>query len=133
MKKITYLFTYLLTLASSAMWAQETYPAVYYYYIEEKEAEIRFYRVEHKVYAWLSSEIPFSFKGIDLNSFKERVQENHITQGTSLDQIRITSTPLADYDNYILNVNDPNLSVDVSNYASGIYVVTLYCDGEIIA
>ncbi|TXK75201.1 hypothetical protein [Mesonia sp. HuA40] len=115
------------------MLAQETYPAVYYYYIEEKEAEIRFYRVEHKVYAWLSSENPFSFKGQGLNPFKERVQENHITQGTSLDQIRITFTPLAVYDNYILKVKNPNLSIDVSNYASGIYVVIPYCDGEIIA
>lgn len=126
MKKITYL----LTLASSAMWAQETYPAVYYYYIQEKEAGISFFSDGHKKYVTLNSESSYALQSLSPNPANSQVQIHYQVEGATSSYISVTSVQNAVSNNYILNVSDCNLYTDVTTYTSRIYVVTFYCDGE---
>ncbi len=114
------------------MWAQETYPAVYYYYIKEKEAGISFFSDGHKDYFTLNSESSYALQSLSPNPANNQVPINYPVEGANSSYISVTSVQNAVSNNYILNIDDPNLSIDVSNYTSGIYVVTLYCDGEIV-
>ena len=112
------------------MWAQETYPAVYYYYIEEKEAGISFFSERHKDYTIIISESSYAIQSLSPNPANSQVQIHYQFEGATSSYISITSVQNAVSNNYILNVDDPNFNIDVVNYTSGIYVVTLYCDGE---
>ncbi len=43
--------------------------------------------------------------------------------------IMLVSTTSGASNNYIVNLNDQNTSIDVSTYPNGIYSIVLVCDG----
>ncbi len=87
----------------------------------------------HKDYAMVNSESPYTLESLSPNpANNDQVQVNYKAEGAVSGYISITSTQTAVSNNYILNANDPNLSIDVSTYSPGTYVVALICDGEII-
>lgn len=86
----------------------------------------------HKDYATINSESSYKLQSLSPNPANDQVQINYNAQGAISGYISITSTQTAVSNNYILNVNTPNLSIDVSTYTPGTYVVALFCDGEIV-
>ncbi len=86
----------------------------------------------HKDYAIINSESLYTLQSLSPNPANDQVQVAYEAQGATSGYISITSTQTAVSNNYILNVNDPNLSVDVSSYTPGTYVVALFCDGKIV-
>ncbi|MDQ7916132.1 hypothetical protein RBU60_00980 [Mesonia sp. MT50] len=75
---------------------------------------------------------PYALQSLSPNPANNQVQVAYQTQGATSAYLSITSTQTAVSNNYILNVNDSNLIIDVSTYVPGTYVMALSCDGEII-
>ncbi|MBW2960827.1 S8 family serine peptidase [Mesonia aestuariivivens] len=86
----------------------------------------------HKDYTSVNSESPYKLESLSPNPANDQVLVTYEAQGAVSGYISITSIQTAVSNNYILNVNNPDLNVDVSTYTPGIYVVALSCDGEII-
>ncbi|MGO2358532.1 MAG: S8 family serine peptidase [Mesonia sp.] len=86
----------------------------------------------YKDYAFIAVESPYALQSLSPNPANNQVQVAYQTQGATSAYLSITSTQTAVSNNYILNVSNNNLNIDVSSYPAGTYVIALSCDGEII-
>ena len=75
---------------------------------------------------------PYSLQSLSPNPASNQVSVNYKAEGSSSAYIMITSTTNGTSNNYILNVNVFETSIDVSDYPQGIYGVALVCDGIIV-
>ena len=66
------------------------------------------------------------------NPASNQVNVNYKAQGSSSAYIMITNITIGTSNNYILNPNELETSIDISNYPKGIYGVALVCDGIIV-
>ncbi|SEA43102.1 S8 family serine peptidase [Psychroflexus halocasei] len=83
----------------------------------------------HKDYALLNSDNLGQLTSISPNPANDQVQIDYQIQGVVSAYISITSIQTAESNNYVINLNDSNIDIDVSTYTSGSYVVALFCDG----
>jgi len=86
----------------------------------------------HKDYTSVNSECPFKLESISPNPASSQIQICYLTQGANSSYISITSLQAAINNNYILNNTQSDITIDVSTYNTGIYIVTLVCDGQVI-
>jgi len=75
---------------------------------------------------------PYSLQSLLPNPASNQVSVNYKAQGSSSAYIMITSTTNGTSNNYILNQNELETSIDISSYPQGIYGVALVCDGVIV-
>lgn len=75
---------------------------------------------------------PYSLQNISPNPASNQVNVSYKSEGSSSVYLMITSTTNGTSNNYILNANAFETSIDVSNYPQGIYGVSLVCDGIIV-
>lgn len=65
------------------------------------------------------------------NPASNQIIINYLTDGAVSAYLMVVNINTANSDNYILDVNQSNVNIDVSAYPSGLYNVLLVCDGEI--
>lgn len=75
---------------------------------------------------------PYSLQSLSPNPASNQVSINYKAQGSSSAYIMITSATNGTSNNYILNPNELDTSIDISSYPQGIYGVALVCDGVIV-
>ena len=75
---------------------------------------------------------PYSIQSLSPNPASNQVNVNYKAQGSSSAYIMITNITIGTSNNYILNPNELETSIDISNYPKGIYGVALVCDGIIV-
>lgn len=75
---------------------------------------------------------PYSIQSLSPNPATNQVSINYKAQGSSSVYIMITSVTNGTSNNYILNPNELETSIDISSYPQGIYGVALVCDGVIV-
>lgn len=78
------------------------------------------------------SESPYELESLSPNPAFNQVQVNYQAQGAVSAYITITSVQSPTSNNYILNTEESTMSINLSGYVPGIYVVTLVCNGEVI-
>lgn len=80
----------------------------------------------------MSGKCPFSLGTLVPNLTSSQVTVSYDASSATSAYLVITNTLTAGSENYILNTNSNQISVNLSNYSSGIYTVTLVCDGAIV-
>lgn len=127
-------------------------PAIYNWYDEEgnlmhsgqqlnvNSAIAQTYKLEiiaeadgYKDYTNIYADSSYKLQSLSPNPASSQVTVNYQTAGADSVYINITSTQTAISNNYILDVNAASVNIDVSTYPLGTYVVSLTCNGEIIA
>ena len=72
-----------------------------------------------------------SLNGLSPNPTSGLVTISYDVMDSSSAYIMVNNLPATVSNNYILDVTESEIEIDVSGYPAGVYVVTLVCDGEI--
>ncbi len=72
---------------------------------------------------------PYSLDAISPNPASTQVNVSYSAEGASSAYIMLVSTTSGASNNYIVNLNEQSISIDVSTYSNGIYSIVLICDG----
>ncbi len=75
---------------------------------------------------------PFTLGTLVPNPTNFQVTVSYNASSATSAYLIITNTVTAGSENHILNTSNNQISVNLSNYSSGIYTVTLVCDGAIV-
>ena len=75
---------------------------------------------------------PYKLESLVPNPATSQVSVNYIADEASSAYLMVVSTVTGISNNYILDVNETSINLNVSGYSSGIYSVALVCDGEIV-
>ncbi len=75
---------------------------------------------------------PYSLQSLSPNPASNQVNISYKIQGATSAYLIITSLTNGTMNNYILNSNEFETSVDITSYTQGIYGVALVCDGVIV-
>lgn len=75
---------------------------------------------------------PYSLGTIVPNPASSQVTVSYDASSATSAYLIIINTVTAGSENYILNTNSNQISLNLSNYTSGIYTVTLVCNGAIV-
>jgi len=75
---------------------------------------------------------PYSIQNLTPNPASNAFSVTYKAQGSSSSYLMIIGANNGISNNYILNVNENIKNIDVSNYPSGVYFVSLICDGILI-
>lgn len=75
---------------------------------------------------------PYKLKSLSPNPATNQVAVKYSADQAASAYIMVISTVTGISNNYILDVNDSNINVDISAYTSGLYSVALVCDGVIV-
>lgn len=76
---------------------------------------------------------PYKLISISPNPASSQVQVNYDIKESSSAYLMITGITNGISNNYVLNINSSQTIVNLTNYQSGQYIVTLVCDGQIVA
>jgi hypothetical protein len=74
---------------------------------------------------------PYRIESLTPNPASNLVTVNYIADGASSGYVMVVNMNTGSSDNYILDVQQSNFSIDVSTYTTGLYNIILVCDGEI--
>gem|GEM_PF-2434030 len=66
------------------------------------------------------------------NPATQHVAINYVADGAVSSYLMVTSISTSVSNNYILNINDTNTTLDISTYSVGLYSVALVCDGAVV-
>ncbi len=75
---------------------------------------------------------PYKLESLVPNPATSQVTVNYIADEASSAYLMVVSLVTGISNNYILDVNETNIDLNVSAYASGLYSVALVCDSEIV-
>ncbi len=75
---------------------------------------------------------PYKLESLAPNPATNQVTVNYIADEASSAYLMVVSTVTGISNNYILDVNQTSVNLNISNYTSGTYSVALVCDGEIV-
>lgn len=76
---------------------------------------------------------PYSLESLIPNPSTSNVIVNYSADGANSAYLMVVSTVTGISNNYILDVAETAININVSGYAPGLYSVALVCDGEIVA
>ncbi|MGB3342581.1 MAG: hypothetical protein WBA61_01585 [Aequorivita sp.] len=74
---------------------------------------------------------PYRLQSLVPNPASNQITINYLADGAASAYIMIVNINTAHSDNYILDLQQSNINIDVSAYTIGLYNVILVCDGEI--
>lgn len=74
---------------------------------------------------------PYRLESLVPNPVSAQVTVNYLADGASSGYIMVVNTNTGNSDNYILDVQQTQVSIDVSPYTPGLYNIILVCDGEV--
>ncbi len=74
---------------------------------------------------------PYRLESLVPNPTSHQVTVNYLADGAGSGYIMVVNTNTGNSDNYILDVQQTHVSIDVSPYTAGLYNVILVCDGEV--
>lgn len=80
----------------------------------------------------IEGSIPYSLNSLSPNPAGKQVQVNYDISAASSAYLKVTNIATNSSNNYILDLNTSQESIDLSNYSSGVYLVTLICDGVVV-
>ncbi len=75
---------------------------------------------------------PYKLESLAPNPATNQVTVNYIADEANSAYLMVVSTVTGISNNYILDVNQTSVNLNISNYTSGTYSVALVCDGEIV-
>lgn len=75
---------------------------------------------------------PYKLESLVPNPATSQVTVNYIADEAVSAYLMVVSTVTGISNNYVLDVNQTSISLNVSGYTPGIYSVALVCDGEIV-
>ncbi|MGV6827842.1 MAG: hypothetical protein ACWA45_00435 [Flavobacteriales bacterium] len=74
---------------------------------------------------------PFRIETISPNPANNILNINYITTDATSAYVMLVNMNTGNSDNYILNTQQSNISIDVSTYTTGLYNIILVCDGVV--
>jgi len=74
---------------------------------------------------------PFRIETINPNPTNDILNINYITTDATSAYVMFVNMNTGNSNNYILNTQQSNISIDVSTYTTGYYNIILVCDGEV--
>ena len=74
---------------------------------------------------------PFRLESLVPNPASNQVTVNYLADGADSGYIMIVNTHTGNGDNYIFDMQQSNIVIDISTYHPGLYNIILVCDGEI--
>ncbi|MGB3343660.1 MAG: S8 family serine peptidase [Aequorivita sp.] len=74
---------------------------------------------------------PYRLQSLVPNPASNQVTVNYLADGASSSYVMVVNMNTASSDNYILDVQQSNITIDVSAYPMGLYNIILVCDGEV--
>ncbi len=75
---------------------------------------------------------PFSLQSLTPNPASDQVSVAYKAFDASSAYLMLINTVDGSSNNYILDINANEISINISNYSQGIYSISLVCDGEIV-
>ncbi len=74
---------------------------------------------------------PYKLESLIPNPASQSFTVNYLTDGASSAYLMVVNLNTGGSDNYILDVQQSNTTIDISTYTSGLYNIILVCDGEV--
>lgn len=74
---------------------------------------------------------PYKLESLIPNPASNLVTVNYLADGASSAYVMIVNMTTGSSDNYILDVQETNTSINISNFTTGMYNIILVCDGEV--
>ncbi|MCF6308720.1 MAG: S8 family serine peptidase [Flavobacteriaceae bacterium] len=74
---------------------------------------------------------PYKLESLVPNPASQSFTVNYITDGASSAYVMMVNMNTGNSDNYILDIQETNTTIDVSAYTTGLYNIILVCDGEV--
>lgn len=75
---------------------------------------------------------PYKLESLIPNPATSQVTVNYIADEATSAYLMVVSIVTSISNNYILDVNETSINLNVSSYTTGLYSVALVCDGEIV-
>lgn len=75
---------------------------------------------------------PYKLINLLPNPANSQVQINYDIENSSSAYIIVTGVTNGVSNNYVLNINSTQTTINLNNYQSGHYIITLVCDGQIV-
>lgn len=75
---------------------------------------------------------PYKLINLSPNPANSQVQINYDIENSSSAYIIVTGVTNGVSNNYVLNINSTQTKINLNNYQSGHYIITLVCDGKIV-
>ncbi len=75
---------------------------------------------------------PYKFENLIPNPATTQVTVNYIADEAASAYLMVASTVTGTSNNYILDVQESSINLDITLYPSGLYSIALMCDGEIV-
>ena len=74
---------------------------------------------------------PYQIDHLTPNPANNQVTVNYYAEGAGSAYLMFVNQVTSNTDNYILDTEESSVTIDISNYTSGLYSVILVCDGDI--